>query len=160
VYGPYQNIGDPYRNVVGIFMRQALQGEPITIYGDGSQTRAFSYISDIIDPMVRSLDEQVDGECFNIGGETVISINELAQQVRQLFPFFTEIVHLPERYEVRHAFCDHTKARERLGFLPIIPLRVGLGRMADWALGAGVRWSKTPEIELWLNFPPFWEKYA
>ena len=70
VYGPNQNIGDPYRNVVGIFMRKALQGDPITVFGDGFQTRAFSYISDIIDPMVASLHKPIDteGETFNIGG--------------------------------------------------------------------------------------------
>jgi UDP-glucose 4-epimerase len=159
VYGPYQNIGDPYRNVVGIFMRKALQGDPITVFGDGTQTRAFSYISDIIDPMVHSLDVPLDGQCFNIGGEQIVSIEELAMRVRSLFPDST-IEHLPERYEVKHAYCDHMKARRMLGFSNKVPLRLGLQMMAGWVRDTGVRWSKTPEIELWLNFPPFWEKYA
>jgi UDP-glucose 4-epimerase len=159
VYGPNQNIGDPYRNVVGIFMRKALQGEPITIYGDGTQTRAFSYIGDIIDPMVRSLDADVVGETFNIGGEQVVSIKALAWSIQALFPGST-FEYLPERYEVKHAYCDHTKAHRLLGFSPKVSLHEGLGLMASWVRDTGVRWSKTPEIELWLNFPPFWEKYA
>ena len=161
VYGPNQNIGDPYRNVVGIFMRKALQGDPITVFGDGSQTRAFSYISDIIDPMIASLHKPIDveGETFNIGGEQVVTILELAETVQILFPGST-IEHLPERYEVRHAFCDHTKARSRLGFEPQVSFDVGLEIMADWVKETGVRWSQTPQVEVRRNLPEFWEKYA
>jgi UDP-glucose 4-epimerase len=161
VYGPNQNIGDPYRNVVGIFMRKALQGDPITVFGDGFQTRAFSYISDIIDPMVASIHKPIDvkGETFNIGGEQVVTILELATKVARLFPGST-IEHLPERYEVKHAFCDHSKARKRLGFEPKIPLEEGLPRMADWVRDTGVRWSVPPQIEVYRDLPEFWEQYA
>lgn len=157
VYGPNQNIGDPYRNVVGIFMRKALQGDPITIFGDGTQTRAFSYISDIVDPMVASLDKPMDtaGETFNIGGEEIVTIGELAARVADLFPGST-IEYLPERYEVKHAYCDHSKARSRLGFAPKIPFDEGLSRMADWVRATGVRWSQTPQIEVRRNLPSFW----
>lgn len=156
VYGPGQNVGDPYRNVVGIFMRQALRGEPLTVFGDGSQTRAFSYISDIVDPMVRSLNADVVGETFNIGGEQVVTILELAERVKRLFPG-SRIVHMPERYEVAHAFCDHTKARERLGFHPSIPFDAGLERMAEWVRAEGVKWSTTPGIEVFDRLPVFWQ---
>jgi UDP-glucose 4-epimerase len=159
VYGPNQNIGDPYRNVVGIFMRKALQGDPLTVFGDGSQTRAFSYISDIIDPMVASIDADVVGETFNIGGEHVVSIEGLATLVQTLFPG-TTIKHLPERYEVKHAYCDHSKARELLGFSPKVPFYHGLELMAEWVRDTGVRWSQTPEVELRRALPSFWEQYA
>jgi UDP-glucose 4-epimerase len=159
VYGPNQNIGDPYRNVVGIFMRKGLQADPLTIYGDGTQTRAFSYITDIIDPMVASIDEDVVGETFNIGGEQVITIEYLARRVQQMFPGST-VDYLPARYEVKHAYCDHTKARTLLGFEPKVPLYVGLERMAEWVREAGVRWSQTPEVELRRALPSFWEQYA
>jgi len=159
VYGPNQNIGDPYRNVVGIFMRKALQGDPITIYGDGLQTRAFSHINDIIDPMVASLDKyDVEGQTFNIGGEQVVTILELAEKVQTLFPGAT-IEHLPERYEVKHAFCDHFKAKLFLGFNPKIPFDTGLKQMADWVRDTGVRWSVTPEVEVRRGLPSFWEQY-
>jgi UDP-glucose 4-epimerase len=158
VYGPNQNIGDPYRNVAGIFMRKALQGDPLTVFGDGTQTRAFSYISDIIDPMVASLDADVVGETFNIGGEQVITIEHLARQVQMLFPGCT-VDYLPERYEVKHAFCDHTKAQQLLGFEPRVPLSAGLSMMTSWVRDTGVRWSETPEVELRRALPSFWEQY-
>ena len=159
VYGPNQNIGDPYRNVVGIFMRKALMGEPLTIYGDGTQTRAFSYITDIIDPMVHSIDKQCEGYTFNIGGEKVVTIENLARRVQQHFPGST-VDYLPARYEVKHAFCDHTKARNLLGFEPKVSFDQGLSVMAQWARHAGIRWSETPQIELRRNLPSFWEQYA
>lgn len=155
VYGPGQNVGDPYRNVVGIFMRQALHGEPLRIFGDGLQTRAFSYISDIVGPMIRAGEVDADGRTFNIGGETPVTILELAGQVSALFDG-VEIRHVAERYEVKHAWCDHTAAREMLGFRPSVDLAVGLGRMAEWVKTHGVRWSQTPALELTVDLPEFW----
>ena len=155
VYGPGQNIGDPYRNVVGIFMRKASQGKPVGIYGDGQQTRAFSYITDIIDPMVRSLDFDLGGFTFNIGGEQPITITHLAEQVCQLFPG-TQIVYLPERYEVKHAYSDHYLARQLLDFTPKVPLDLGLASMAAWVRANGIRWSQTPQLEHELNLPEYW----
>src|SRR5437879_6917934 len=74
VYGERQNIGDPYRNVVGIFMNQIMQGLPCTIFGDGSQTRAFTHISDVAPVIAQSaLDPQAYGEVFNIGADTPYS---------------------------------------------------------------------------------------
>jgi len=157
VYGPRQNIGDPYRNVVGIFMRQAIEGDPLTVFGDGTQTRAFSHIADIVGPMVRSLSVDCVGETFNIGGEEIVTIGELAERVRGLFPG-AAVEHMPERYEVKHAHCDHTKAREMLGFSPSVSFDVGLAGMADWARSVGVKRSSTPELELVRGLPVFWQK--
>ncbi len=73
VYGERQNIGDKYRNVVGIFMNQILRGEPLTIFGDGEQTRAFSYIDDVAPVIARSVwNEAAYGEAFNVGGGTAV----------------------------------------------------------------------------------------
>lgn len=157
VYGPHQNLGDPYRNVVGIFMRQALAGQPLTVFGDGSQTRAFSYITDIVDPMVNSIGEPVEGEVFNIGGEQVVTIGELAKRVSTLFGG-TAIEYLPQRHEVTHAYCDHHKARTRLGFEPQVSLDEGLGWMKAWAETEGVRWSTTPDLEIRLGLPGYWRE--
>jgi UDP-glucose 4-epimerase len=156
VYGPNQNLGDPYRNVVGIFMRQALRGEPLTVFGDGSQTRAFSYIGDIVDPMVASITRP--GDTFNIGGEQVVTILELAEAVAEMFS--AVIVHLPERHETKHAFCDHTKARQKLGFEPATGFADGLRLMADWAETVPVRWSTTPPIEVETLLPEFWNQWS
>jgi len=157
VYGPFQNIGDPYRNVVGIFMRQAILGQPLTVFGDGSQTRAFSHISDIVGPMVASIDRPVVGDTFNIGGEQVVTILEVAEAVQRLFPG-TNIVHLPERHEAKHAFCDHSKARNELGFNPKVDFDKGLAEMAKWAKSTEVRWSSTPTLEIENGLPVFWRR--
>lgn len=155
VYGPNQNIGDPYRNVVGIFMRQALQGEPLTVFGDGLQTRAFSYISDIIRPMIRAFEYSTRGT-FNIGGETPTTVLDLASRVSRLFGG-VPIVHLEERYEVKHAYSDHTRAREWLDFKPEVNFDDGLAEMAAWVKTRGIRYTKTPVLELVKNLPEFWQ---
>lgn len=154
VYGPGQNIGDPYRNVVGIFMRQALLGQPLTIFGDGQQTRAFSYITDITTPMVRGLDVPGSGMTYNIGGEQVVTIGELARRVASIFN--AQVEHVAPRAEVKHAHCDHSLARAHLGFRPEVGFSKGLHLMSEWARGAGVRWSQTPILEHDQDLPDFW----
>jgi UDP-glucose 4-epimerase len=82
VYGERQNIGDKYRNVVGIFMNQALQNLPMTIFGDGEQKRAFSYISDVAPVIARSIETpEAYNQVFNVGAETPYTVNELAETV-------------------------------------------------------------------------------
>ena len=158
VYGPNQNIGDPYRNVVGIFMRQALTGQPMTVFGDGLQTRAFSYITDITRPMVDALTVNTNGKTLNIGGEQPVTILELASLVSGVFGG-VPIVHTEERYEVKHAWSDHTAARELLGFRPQVPFTEGIRMMADWAKRVGVRTTQPPELEITRNLPEFWRDH-
>src|SRR5204863_8375126 len=79
VFGPRQNIGDRYRNVVGIFMNQILQQQPMTIFGDGTQTRAFSYIDDVAPVMAEAIDcEAAWGMVFNVGADERFTLNDLA----------------------------------------------------------------------------------
>ena len=158
VYGPNQNIGDPYRNVVGIFMRQALTGQPMTVFGDGLQTRAFSYITDITRPMVDALTVNTNGKTLNIGGEQPVTILELASLVSGVFGG-VPIVHTEERYEVKHAWSDHTAARELLGFRPQVPFTEGIRMMADWARRVGVRTTQPPELEITRSLPEFWRDH-
>lgn len=153
VYGPRQNVGDPYRNVVGIFMRQALTGEPLTVFGDGTQTRAFSYITDIVDPMVEAWKRDKSGT-FNIGGEQPITVGELAEKVVGLFG--GTIRHTAERHEVKHAWCDHAHARLHLGFDPQVDFDAGLEKMAEWVRRVGIRRTPTPSLEMTRDLPEFW----
>src|SRR5690606_11109618 len=79
VYGEYQNLGDRYRNVVGIFMNQLMQGNPLTIFGDGTQQRAFTYVGDIAPMIARAgFTEAAYGEVFNVGADQPYTVNELA----------------------------------------------------------------------------------
>lgn len=155
VYGVRQNVGDPYRNVVGIFMRQALSGGPLTVFGDGLQTRAFSHVSDIVRPMVRALHLPTSGLTFNIGGDQPVTVLELAEKVSALFGG-VPVRHLEERHEVKHAWCDHTLAKDVLGFEPSVDFESGLRWMSDWVKRVGVRWTTPPPLEVTVGLPEYW----
>ncbi len=133
VYGPRQNLADPYRNVVGIFMRQALTGQDLTVFGDGKQTRAFSYIEDVAPAIVTMALGPSSGYIVNVGGEEPIRIQTLAERVIEATGSRSGIAHLPTRYEVRDAFCKHDVLRRQLGEWNPTPMSVGLPRMAEWA---------------------------
>jgi len=154
VYGQGQNLGDPYRNVVGIFMRQAMAGQPLTVFGDGLQTRAFSHIDDVAPALVAAAG--LSCEVVNVGGDQRTTILELAEKVAGLTG--ADIEFLPPRHEVAHAFCNHTKARRLLGFQPEVTLDEGLAGMWEWAQTVGVRWSDTPNIEVYEGLPGVWWK--
>lgn len=159
VYGEHQNIGDKYRNVVGIFMNQIMQEKPMTIFGDGTQTRAFSYIDDVAPVIARCIDvpESV-GDVFNIGADRPYEVLELAHVVAQAMKVEPDIAFLPARNEVEHAYASHGKLQATFGTTPTVPLEVGIGRMATWAQAVGPRSAEEFEgVEVWKNFPAGWE---
>jgi UDP-glucose 4-epimerase len=158
VYGERQNIGDRYRNVVGIFMNQIMRGEALTIFGDGTQTRAFSHIDDVAPIIARSIDaEDAYGEVFNIGADVPCTVSELAQEVCMAMDVPLRVEHLPPRNEVQHAHADHSKAALAFGYRPATALREGVRKMAQWARQAGSRVAKPFEgIEISRNLPPSW----
>lgn len=162
VYGEKQHIGDRYRNVIGIFMNQILQGEPITIFGDGSQTRAFSYIDDVAPYIAESVaNPQAYNQLFNIGADQPYTILELANAVTEAFGLTPNIEHLPARNEVVHAYASHEKARTILGAKPGVDLRTGVQKMADWVRQIGARQvTKFENIEIVKNLPPSWQEVA
>lgn len=133
VYGPRQNLADPYRNVVGIFMRKALAGEPLTVFGDGQQVRAFSYIADVAAAISELATGTATGRIVNVGGEEPIPILTLAERVLEVTESRAGIVHLAPRYEVRDAFSSHAVLRELLGSWSPTPMGEGLASMAAWA---------------------------
>ncbi|HEY8241031.1 MAG TPA: NAD-dependent epimerase/dehydratase family protein [Kiritimatiellia bacterium] len=159
VYGERQNIGDRYRNVLGIFMNQVMQGQPMTIFGDGKQTRAFSYIGDVAPAIVESA-WRPDGynEVYNVGADEWHDVNELAELVAEAFAVKPDIRHLPARLEVVHAYASHEKIARKLGFRAVTSLRDGVKRMATWARAKGPRKSKEfSAIEVDRNLPPSWK---
>lgn len=158
VYGEYQNIADRYRNVVGIFMNQLLQGKELTIFGDGTQTRAFSYIGDVAPYIAKSVNiKEAYGEVFNIGADQEFEVNELAKVVMQSMGLSSEINHLPARNEVLHAYSDHSKAKKTFNITKHTRLEEGIRLMAKWVEKHGSR--ATPSfkaIELFENLPKIW----
>ena len=162
VYGERQNIGDKYRNVVGIFMNQILQGQPMTIFGDGTQTRAFSYIGDVAPIIAESIDfPEAYNQVFNIGADQPYTVNELAEQVARAMGVEPKILHLPARNEVSNAYSSHEKVRRVFGERTPCGLEDGLRSMADWVKRHGARQSQEFEaIEVTKNFPRAWLQTA
>jgi UDP-glucose 4-epimerase len=158
VYGEFQNIADRYRNVIGIFMNRLMQGEPMPIFGDGTQTRAFSYVGDLAPILARSVEVPAAyGEVFNVGADREYSINELAAVVAEAMGVEPRVEHLEARREVLHAYSDHEKARRCFGAGAQTELREGIRRMADWARSVGPRAGQRFEgIEITRNLPPSW----
>ncbi len=161
VYGESQNIGDPYRNVIGIFMNQILQGLPMTVFGDGNQTRAFSYIDDVAPVIAQAIERpEALNEVFNVGADTPYSVLTLAESVAKAMGVKPQVRHLPARNEVVHAFSSHEKVRRHFGGLcRNVPLDEGLARMAAWVKETGARSGKPFEgIEVPRNLPPSWAR--
>ena len=163
VYGELQNIGDRYRNVLGIFINQIMQGQPLSIFGDGEQTRAFSHVSDVVVPIAAA--PHVDGargKIFNVGADQPWSVNDLADLVRrEMGAPDHPVVHHEARKEVVHAFSDHSKLARVFGGGEPVSLPDGVRRMCDWAREHGPRATPTfTGIEIEKNLPPSWRVTA
>jgi UDP-glucose 4-epimerase len=160
VYGELQNIGDRYRNVLGIFMNQILNDEPLSIFGDGEQTRAFSYISDIA-PIIADAPGTTGARCdiFNVGADTPYSINSLATTVAKAMGVPDHpVMHLDPRNEVVHAFSDHSKAERVFGTRASTSLDEGVSRMVAWVKEHGPQAaSRFSSIEIERNLPASWK---
>jgi len=161
VYGPGQNIWDPYRNVFGIWLNRRMQNLPLRIYGDGEQRRAFSWIDDCLPCLWEAgISPLASRQIINLGGKSPISLNEAVL-------YFTAaagqvgISYEPGRHEVKEAWCTWQRAVGLLGYSETAPLVEGLRQMAAWALEAWDRYPerrkpKTPRIEMDRGLYPFW----
>jgi UDP-glucose 4-epimerase len=159
LYGERQNLADPYRNVVAIFMKQVLAGRPCTVFGDGQQMRAFSYVGDVAPLIARSVCHPAAyGQVFNIGADQPHTILQLAELVQQVLGRRVGIDHLPARNEVESAWCDHRKVRQTFGWQAAVELDEGLRCMARWAetLEIGPSRLMHHRIEVSRMLPPSW----
>jgi UDP-glucose 4-epimerase len=160
VYGERQNIGDRYRNVVGIFMNQLLRGEPMPIFGDGTQQRAFTHITDVAPVIASSVERPgAKNEVFNVGADIPYTVNALAEIVSATMGVECRVTHLDPRNEVKIAFSDHSKAEHVFGKQAKVPLEEGIARMAKWVKLHGARESSVFEnLEVTKNLPPSWAR--
>lgn len=159
VYGERQFLGDPYRNVIGIFMNRIMQGKQPLIFGDGEQTRAFSYVGDII-PCIASAPfiGQARNQTINLGAGTPYTLNQLAEEVIRVMGVEVSPIHVPPRTEIKHAHCLNEKAKRILGYEDKTSLQEGLSRMAAWAKTVGPQQPTVWEgYELTKNLPEFWK---
>ena len=159
VYGVKQNIWDKYRNVLGIWMFQHMNGEPMTIFGDGNQTRAFSYIDDSLEPLWKSaILSESSKQIINLGGIEEYSINHANEILREVIGN-GKVVYKEARHEVKHSIPTYQKSVDILGFEHKISLKEGLTNMWEWAQQQPKRdrfvW---PTYELDKGIYSFWKK--
>ncbi len=131
VYGPRARTSGTYGAVFGVFLAQKLAGKPLTIVGDGTQTRDFTYVSDVVDALVRLGRSSLSGEVFNVGSGGTYSVNRLAELIGG------PSVNIPKRPgEPDCTFADITKIRTQLGWTPSIAFEEGvrrvMARIDDW----------------------------
>ena len=142
IIGPRQKYNDPFRNVASIMINRMLQGKQPIIYGDGFQMRCFSFMQDVIDPlMVACETDIVDGMVINIGpDEEFITINNLAKKIATILKFDLDPVYMPGRpQEVINANCSANLAREVLGYKTKKSLDDGLKDLCSWIKSKGVK---------------------
>ena len=160
VYGIKQNIWDKYRNVLGIWMYQYLNGESMTIFGSGEQTRAFSFIDDSLEPLWNAaVLPQASKEIINLGGIEEYSINEANKILCQIIGGDIKVDYREERHEVKNSIPTYQKSIDILNFKHRTSLEEGLKLMWDWA-------NKQPSRErfIWENYEldkgiySFWKK--
>ena len=159
VYGEGQNLGDKYRNVIGIFMNQIMSGQPMSVFGDGLQTRAFSYIDDVAPIIARCVEVKAsENELFNIGADQPYTILEMAKTVAASFGVLPEMIFNPPRNEVQHAYASHAKINSVFGKQKPASLQEGIRKMAEWAKKVGAKKSNPfTNIEINKNMPPSWK---
>ena len=164
VYGLKQNIWDKYRNVLGIWMYQHLNGLPTTIFGDGTQTRAFSYIDDSLEPLWNAaVKPEACCEIINLGGieeHSIITANNILKEViEEDTGVKPETVFLEQRHEVKHSIPTFQKSVDILEFKYKTDLKKGLTEMWNWAKNQPMRerfiW---PTYELDKGIYSFWKK--
>lgn len=126
VYGPRQS-GGQYSGVISAFVDQARNGGPITVEGDGEQTRDFIHVDDVVDANLRAATIDSAETAFNVGTGTSVTINELAETVRDIVDANVPITHVdPRPGDIRHSKADISRARRELDFDPSIQLADGL----------------------------------
>ena len=164
VYGINQNIWDKYRNVLGIWMFQHLNKQPLTIFGNGDQTRAFSYIDDSLEPLWNAaIKPEASKEIINLGGieeHSIIGASVILKEVMSEFGGKKpETIFLEGRHEVKHSIPTYQKSIDILGFEHKTSLKDGLREMYQWALRQPMRdrfvW---PSYELDKGIYSFWKK--
>jgi UDP-glucose 4-epimerase len=139
VYGPRQALDNPYQGVLGIFLGNLLRGEPITIFGDGEQSRDFVYIDDIVNAWVAALDKRATyGKIINLGSGHRFSINRLADFALAAFNHTRSdypVIYAPKRPgDQRRVEADITQARRTLGWEPQVAFETGLAETVRWAI--------------------------
>jgi UDP-glucose 4-epimerase len=130
VYGPRQKKSF-YSSVIARFLQNALNGEPLIVYGDGTQTRDFIYIDDVVDATVLALEsDDINGETFNVCTGKPTSINDLVESIKEIFKNDLKVIYeKPRKGDIKHNYGEPSKIEKMLGFKPKITLKEGLKKL-------------------------------
>lgn len=132
VYGPRQDPGSPYSGVISIFMDRAFAQQDIHIFGDGSQTRDFVYVGDLVKTLRQALDSEYQG-VLNLGTGLATKIGDLAEQVKSLCASDVAVHNEPERFgDIKYSLADLSQLKNAFNFVPATPIEEGLGYLKDW----------------------------
>ena len=141
IFGPRQDPSSPYSGVLAKFITQMLKGEPPTIFGDGTQSRDFTYIENVVSANLlaaKAPAAQVTGQMFNIATGTRFDLNHTFQLLKKIIGFQGEVKYAPERAgDVKHSLADLSCAEKQLGYKPLVNFEEGLRRTAEWYRGEG-----------------------
>jgi UDP-glucose 4-epimerase len=134
VFGPRQDPGSPYSGVISLFITALIAGKPPTIYGDGGQTRDFTYVANVVDGVLKAATAPgASGESINVATGRSISLNQLFATLRTILGVALEPVYADPRVgDVRDSLADLSKARRLLGYQPIVSFEEGLRQTVDW----------------------------
>jgi nucleoside-diphosphate-sugar epimerase len=134
VFGPRQDPRSQYAAVVPNFLAALMEGRPPTIYGDGEQSRDFTYVDNAVDATLLAMDaEGIAGQVFNVSCGVRVTVNQLLDELRDLLDSDLEPDRGPPRAgEIRHSLADNTRAREAMGYEPSVDLREGLTRTLEF----------------------------
>ena len=138
-FGPGMDPGSAYAAVIAIFTVGLIEGRPLTINGDGTFARDFTYVKNVVHANTRALEaEGVSGEVFNVGCGATTSLNEVVEILRELLQTEGDIRHGPERPgDIRRSLAGIDKARRMLGYVPRVPAREGIERTVTWYRNEG-----------------------
>jgi len=158
IYGERQNTSDKYRNVIGIFMDKVMRNEAMTVFGDGEQSRCFTYVSDIVPVIAESaFRDDCYGKTFNIGTDKAVTINHLVTALSAVFNRKLSANYLPPRLEASHVILNHEKIRQYFEFKEV-EFEDGLRRMAGWVKAHWPHRSPAfPQIEVEKSLPQLWQ---
>lgn len=134
VFGPRQDPGSPYSGVISLFIKALVEGTRPVIYGDGEQTRDFTFVTNVVDGVIRAAETPgVGGQVFNVATNSRISLNQLLATLKKIFNSNVEPIYKEARQgDVRDSQADIAKAGRLLGYAPIVGLEEGLRQTVEW----------------------------
>src|SRR5436190_2665667 len=148
-YGPGQRPDNPYCGVVSKFLADAHAGRPLSVHGDGEQTRDYTFVDDAVEAtLLAAIRPRAEGEVFNVGTGIETSVNGLAQAIGRALDVEVEIQHIDRRDidNIRRRVVNIEKARRMLRWTPQVTLETGLSRTAEWFVRSGMTTDAAPEI--------------